>query len=166
MLTAKIKIGDGAILDSRDRSEDGDGLRGLVYLDSDKVTAAPSKEFESTSYPEEEGVHILPKTVDDSFEYKVKFFIQADTLESANAKITAFNESLYTQQSGSDVKEYKQVTFFNLYKRHKIVGYPLPISEATQFWRDKTNQVNDVVVVEWTIRVNKPSLCNFNDTSD
>ena len=153
MLTARIKIGDGAIQDTQ--------VYGLVYLDSDKRLAAPTKGFEATSYPEEEGEHIMPKTVDAAFDYKAKFFIQADSLENANEKIAAFNSELYTQEQDSDVKTFKQVEFYNDYKRHKIVGYPQPIAEATEFWRDRTNQVNDVVVVEWTIRVTKPSLCDF-----
>ena len=153
MITARLKIGDGSIVDTQ--------TYGLIYLDSDKRTAAPTKGFEATSYPEEEGEHIIPKTVDAAFEYKVKFFIQASALEDANAKIDAFNALLYTTTQGSDVKTYKQVEFYNDYKRHKIVGYPQPVAEPTDFWRDTTNQVNDVVVVEWTIRVTKPSLCDF-----
>lgn len=153
MLTARLKIGGGAIQDTQ--------VYGLVYLDSDKRLAAPTKGFEATSYPEEEGEHIMPKTVDAAFDYKAKFFIQADSLENANEKIAAFNSELYTQEQDSDVKTFKQVEFYNDYKRHKIVGYPQPIAEATEFWRDRTNQVNDVVVVEWTIRVTKPSLCDF-----
>ena len=153
MITVRLKIGNGEIKDTQDY--------GLVYLDSDKRVGPDSKGFESTQYPEEEGEHIIPKTVDAAFDYKVKFFIQADSLENANEKIAAFNAQLYTQDPGSSVKTYKQVEFYNDYKRHKIVGYPMPISEATDFWRDKTNQINDVVIVEWTIRVTKPSLCDF-----
>lgn len=161
MITVRVKIGSGSIVDTQ--------TLGFIYLDSDKRVGVPSKGFESTSYPEEEGEHIIPKTVDAAFDYKVKFFIQGTTLEDANAKIDAFNKSLYTQSGG--VKTYKQVTFYNDYKRHKIVGYPSEIAEAEDFWRDRTNQVNDVVVVEWTIRVNKPSLCEFttpftDDSSD
>lgn len=151
MITVRIKIGDGEIVDTQ--------TFGFIYLDSDKRVGAPSKGFEATSYPEEEGEHIIPKTVDAAFDYKVKFFIQADSLEDANDKIDAFNKSLYTASGG--VKTYEQVTFYNDYKRHKIVGYPSEISEATEFWRDKTNKLNDIAVVEWNIRVNKPSLCEF-----
>ena len=158
MIRVRLKIGSGEIVDTESF--------GFIYLDSDKRTGAPSKGFESTSYPEEEGEHILPKTVDAAFDYKVKFFIQASTLEDANAKIDAFNKSLYDyvldeDDLPTDVKEYKQVTFFNDYKRHKIVGYPSEIAEASDFWRDSQNQLNDIVVVEWQIRVNKPSLCEF-----
>lgn len=153
MITVRIKIGNGAITDTQ--------AYGLVYLDSDKRVGAPSKGFEATSYPEEEGEHIIPKSVDAAFDYKVKFFIQADSLENANEKIDAFNAVLYTQDSVGGAKTYKQVEFYNDYKRHKIVGYPSEIPEATDFWRDPDNQVNDVVVVEWNIRVTKPSLCDF-----
>lgn len=157
MITARINI-DGTVRDTQ--------YYGLVYLDSDKRLAAPTKGFEATSYPEEEGEHILPKTVDDAFDYVVKFFIRATSVKDANALIDEFNAALYTQGAVGGVKTYKQVTFYNDYKRHKIVGYPQPISEAETFWRDPENQVHDVVVVEWTIRVTKPSLCNFNDSSD
>lgn len=154
MITVRLKIGDGAIQDTREL--------GLVYLDSDKRFGAETKGFEATAYPEEEGEHIIPKSVDAAFDYKVKFFIQADSVDNANAKIAAFNASLYSKEADSDIKTFKQVEFYNDYKRHKIVGYPQPIAEATDFWRDPDNQVNDVVVVEWTIRVTKPSLCDFN----
>lgn len=149
----RIKIGEGTIRDTQ--------YYGFVYLDSDKRVGAPSKGFESTSYPEEEGEHILPKTVDAPFDYKVKFFIRADSIDDANDKITAFNALLHEEPDENGLKTYNQVTFFNDYKRHKIVGYPSEISEATDFWRDPYNQVVDVVVIEWTIRVTKPSLCEF-----
>lgn len=160
MIKVRLQIGSGNVVDTEEQY-------GFIYLDSDKRLGAPSKGFESTSYPEEEGEHIIPKTVDAAFDYKVKFFIQADSLENANAKIATFNSALYdyvldSNSVATSVKEYKQVTFYNDYKRHKIVGYPSEISEAEEFWRDRKNQVNDVVVVEWTIRVNKPSLCDFN----
>lgn len=160
MIKVRLQIGNGEVLDTEQ-------AYGFIYLDSDKRVGAPSRGFESTSYPEEDGEHIIPKAVDAAFDYKVKFFVQGTTLENANAKISAFNASLYDYVLDEDdeptpVKQYKQVTFYNDYKRHKIVGYPSEIAEANDFWRDRTNQVNDVVVVEWTIRVNKPSLCDFN----
>lgn len=154
MLTVRLKI-DGQLGGPVDTQE-----YGLVYLSADNILGAATKGFESTSYPEQEGENIIPKTVDAPFDYKVTFFVQANgSLEHANAVIAAFNEMLYEQEG--DVKTFKQVTFYNDYKRVKIVGYPHPISEATQFWRDKNGQQLDVVVVEWTIRATKPSLCEF-----
>lgn len=158
MIKVRLQIGSGNVYDTETQY-------GFIYLDSDKRVGAPSKGFEATSYPEEEGEHILPKSVDAAFDYKVKFFIQATSLASANAKIVAFNTALHGTADSNGLKEYYPVTFYNDYKRHKIVGYPTEIAEAQEFWRDKSNQINDVVVVEWTIRVNKPSLCDFNLTT-
>ena len=158
MLRVRIQIGDGEILDSVEHS--------LVYLSADHRFAAETKGFESTSYPEEEGEHILPKTVDAAFDYKVRFYVRAEgALENANEKIAAFNALLYTQEQDSDVKTFKLVHFYNDYKKVLIVGYPKPISEATDFWRDGSGKAHDIVVVEWVIRVTKPSLCDFNLTS-
>lgn len=39
---------------------------GLLYLDADERLAPPTKGFEKTTYAEEEGEHIDPKTVDDA----------------------------------------------------------------------------------------------------
>lgn len=155
MIKVRLQIGSGDIVYT-------DTAYGFIYLDSDKRVGAPSKGFEATSYPEEEGEHIIPKTVDAAFDYTAKFFIQATNLANANAKITAFNTALHDTASASGEKEYYQVTFYNDYKRHKIVGYPSEIPEASEFWRDPDNQVNDIVIVEWNIRVTKPSLCDFN----
>lgn len=154
MITVRLKIGDGEIVDTQ--------TFGFIYLDSDKRVGAESKGFEATAYPEEEGEHILPKAADDAFDYKVKFFIQATSLKDANQLITEFNESLHDTPDELGLKTYYPVTFYNDYKRHKIVGYPSEIPEATDFWRDHRNQVEDIVIVEWTIRVTKPSLCDFN----
>lgn len=136
---------------------------GLLYLDADERLAPPTKGFEKTTYAEEEGEHIEPKTVDDAFDYKVKFLVQAKNsdLENANIIIRDFNEKLYTQDNDSDVKTFKQIAFYNDYNRVKIVGYPQPIAEATDFFRDKNGNVADAVQVELTIRVTKPSLCDF-----
>ena len=139
----------------------------LIYLDSDKRVGPEVKGFDTTSYPEEEGEHIIPRTVDAPFDYTVKFFVRPtrenNTLESANAKIVAFNAAICPVSNG--VRTVNQVEFYNDHKHHKIVGYPKPIAEAEEFWRDPSNRVNDVVVVNWTIRVTKPSLCSY-DTGD
>lgn len=156
MLTARLKINSGQILDITSQY-------GLVYLDSSKRFGPDSKGFEAVSYPEEEGEYIIPKDVDAPFDYKVKFFIQGDSLSTVNAKVAAFNSALYTKSG--DVKTYKKVTFYNDAKRQIIVGYPKELAEATDFWKDPSGEVNDIAIFEWTIRVTKPSLCNFNNTN-
>lgn len=156
MIKVRLRIGEGKILDTVDGY-------GLVYVNADNRFAPPTKEMERTTYPEDEGEHIIPKTVDDAFDYKSTWFVKADgSLDNANAVIARFNSLLYTQDG--DIKTFKQVSFYNDYKKVKIVGIPSPISEAKEFWRDASGKQHDVVCVEWTIRVTKPSLCDFNLT--
>ena len=154
MIRVRLKIGSGELLDTIDGY-------GLIYISADSRFAAPVKEFEKTSYPEQEGENIHPVTVSDAFDYKVTWFVKADgSLGNANGVIARFNLLLYTQEG--DVKTFKQVTFYNDYKKVKIVGTPSLIQEATAFWRDARGKQHDVVCVEWVIRVSKPSLCDFN----
>ena len=61
MIRVRLKIGDGEILDTIDGY-------GLIYISADSRFAAPIKEFEKTSYPEQEGENILAKTVSDAFD--------------------------------------------------------------------------------------------------
>lgn len=156
MIRVRLQIANGEILDTANNY-------GLVYISADSRFSAPIKEFEKTSYPEQEGENISAKTVDDAFDYKVTWFIKANgSLGNANAVISKFNALLYTQEG--DIKTCKQVVFYNDYKKVKIVGTPSPIQEATEFWRDAQGKQHDVVQVEWIIRVSKPSLCDFNLT--
>lgn len=154
MIRVRIKIGSDSEAEIHDTLD-----YGLVYLDSDKRVGPDKKDFEVTSYPEQDGENVLPKTTNAPFDYKVKFFIQSSSVDNANDIIDDFNKMLYTQSG--DVKTFKQVTFYNDYKGHKIVGYPSEIANATEFWRDRNNQALDVVVVEWNIRANSPKLCEF-----
>ena len=155
MIKVRLQIADGAIEDTADKY-------GLVYLKADNRFAAPTKGFETSKYAEQPGSNINPKTVDDEFDYKVEFFVKANgDLGNANAVIANFNSLLYIQDADK-IKTFKQVTFYNDYKKVKIVGYPTPIAEATDFWRDSNGNAADVVCVEWTIKVNDPTLCDFN----
>lgn len=154
MIRVRLQIGNGEILDTIDSF-------GLVYVSSDHRFEAPIKEFEKSSYPEQEGENIIAQSVSDAFDYKVTWFIKADgQIYNANFFIGRFNSMLYTQQN--DIKSFRQVTFYNDYKKVKIVGTPSLIQEATEFWRDANGIQHDVVCVEWVIRVSKPSLCDFN----
>ena len=154
MIKVRLQIANGDILDTADNY-------GLVYVSADSRFAAPIKQREVTTYAEQEGENTSTKTVDDAFDYKVTWFIKADgSLNNANDTIARFNSLLYTQDG--DVKTFKQVVFYNDYKKVKIVCTPSPIQEATEFWRDQSGKQHDGVQVEWVIRVSKPSLCDFN----
>lgn len=156
MIKVRLQIAEGDILETSKNY-------GLVYISADSRFHAPIKQREVTTYAEQEGENISTKTVDDAFDYKIAWFIKADgSLNNANDTIARFNSLLYTQVG--DIKTFKEVSFYNDYKKVKIVGIPSPIQEATEFWRDAQGKQHDVVQVEWVIRVSKPSLCDFNLT--
>lgn len=155
MIKSRIKI------EGDDRIYDFESAFGFVQVSSDDIFGAPIKEFNTTSYPEESGVHIFPMTVNDTFEYKVKFFISTKNgAQSANWNIEEFNSAICSEADG--IKAFKEITFYNDYKGVKIVGYPKPIEKATEFWRDKKGVLHDVVCVELVIQVVSPEKCNFN----
>lgn len=154
MINVRIKIGDGAI-------EDTFTAHKLIYMESDNRTEAPIKKRDVSSYVEQAGENTDPRTVQDAFDYKVKFIIDGQNadLKNVNAIIAAFNKKLYTQPTNSDVRTYKEVTFYNDFKRVKIVGLPEPIAEPTKMSRSKNGY--DFAEVEFVIRVSDPTKCNF-----
>ena len=158
MIRVRLKIGDGDILDTFTAHR-------LIYKDSDNRTEAPIKKRDESSYIEEAGKHTDPRTVQDAFDYKATFVIDAQNtdLASVNAVIAAFNAKLYTQPSGSDIRTYRRVTLYNDYKRVRIAGIPDPIAEAKELKRTKSGY--DYAQVEFTIHVDDPTQCAFNLTS-
>ncbi|WP_297448739.1 hypothetical protein [uncultured Alistipes sp.] len=157
MIRARLQIADGANEDTFDKW-------GFIYLSADNRMEAPIKKRDVTSYAEEAGEHIDPRTVQDVFDYKVKFLVEApnQNLVNANAKIDAFNKLLYTQPSNSDIRTYKEIALYDDYKRVKIVGIPDPITEPEELYRRQNGEVMDCVVVELTIHVVDPTKCDFN----
>ena len=155
MIRVRIQIGDGAIEDTFDAHK-------LIYKESDHRVEAPIKKRDTTTYAEQAGGNTDPRTVQDTFDYKVQFIIDAQNtnLANVNAIISAFNAKLYTQPANSDIRTYKEVTFYNDYKRVKIVGLPEPIAECKELYR--TVNGYDCAIVEWTIRVSNPTKCDFN----
>lgn len=155
MITARIKIGDGDILDTFEGHK-------LIYMEADHRTEAPIKERAKSSYIEEAGEHTDPRTLQDAFDYKVQFIIdgQNTNLGSVNAIIAAFNQKLYTQATGSDIRVYKVVTFYNDDKRVKIVGLPEPIAEPKEMKHSRSGY--DYAEVELKIHVDDPTKCDFN----
>lgn len=155
MINVRIKIGDGAI-------EDTFAAHKLIYMAADHRTEAPIKKRDTTSYAEGAGEHTDPRTVQDAFDYKVTFIIDAQNkiLENVNAIVAAFNAKLYTQPANSDIRTYKEVIFYNYYKRVKIVGLPEPIAEPKELYRTRGGY--DFAQVELTIHVSDPTKCDFN----
>lgn len=173
MITARLKIGDdGAIQDTYEQW-------GFIYLSGDRRFSAPEKARDVTSYAEEAGEHMDLRSVPDAFDYKVKFLINTynSNSDSANAKIAAFNAAIRegiirTVDNGDgttsdivlDVTRCKTVTFYDDYKRVKIVGVPSLIGEVGDgdYYRRQDGSVLDCVVVELLVRVINPTLCEWN----
>lgn len=154
MIRVRIKIGDGAI-------EDTFTAHKLIYIDADNRTEAPIKKRDATSYTEKAGDNTDPRTVQDAFDYKVQFIIdgQDKDLKRVNSIIAAFNKKLYTQPANSDIRTYKEVTFYNDFKPHKIVGLPEPIAECKEFKKSRNGY--EFAQVELVIHVSDPKKCNF-----
>ena len=154
MINVRIKIGDGAI-------EDTFAAHKLIYMDADNRTEAPIRKRDVTSYAEAAGEHTDPRTVQDAFDYKVQFIIdgQDKDFKRANSIIAAFNSKLYTQETGSDIRTYKEVAFYNDFKPCKIVGLPEPIAECKAF--KKSRNGDEFAQVEFVIHVSDPTKCNF-----
>ena len=155
MIQSRLQIADGDILNLYD------GYK-LIHMETDTRFESPIKKRDTTSYAEEAGEHTDPRTVQDAFDYKVTFFVEAPNkdLTNANAVIDEFNRKLYTQDG--EIRTYKEITFYNDFKRIKIVGLPEPIQEAKSLYRRQNGEVMDCAQVEWTIRVSDPTKCDFN----
>lgn len=165
MIKVRIQIGDGDIKDTLEY--------GLIFMESDKRMESPIKKRDTTSYAEEAGEHTDPRTVQDAFDYKVKFVVEAPNknLQNANAVIAKFNKVLYEvvgpnnaayAQGLRHIRHYKTVTFYDDYKRVKIVGLPEPIAEVEKLYRRQSGEQMDCAVVELTIHVSDPTKCDFN----
>lgn len=155
MITARIQIEDGEIKDTLEY--------GLIVKKSDTIFEAPIKQQDKTSYPEEPGEHVDNRTVLDAFDYNVEFVVIAPNydMSNANAIIEQFNKLLY-RQDDSGVRIYKEITYFDDYKRCKIVGLPSPLTSPESFYRRQDGTEMDCVEIKLKIRVTDPTKCVFN----
>lgn len=158
MIDSRIQIEDGKIEDFYTRW-------GFIYMSGDCRFAPPEKKRDVSRYKEEAGEHEDPRTVDDAFDYTAKFLIEAPNrnLVNANSKIKAWNDAVRDRLEGSDIKRCKTVTFYDDYKRCKIVGIPEIIADVDEkdFYRRKNGSMMDCVIVPLTIHVSNPGLCRF-----
>lgn len=158
MISGRIRIEDGPLQDLYKGW-------GFIYKAGDRRFAPPEKKRTSTSYIEEAGAHEDARTVDDVFDYKVSLLLEAPNkdLVNANSKIKAWNEAVRERVADSDVKRCRTVTLYDDYKRCKIVGIPEIIESVDEkdYYRRQDGSAMDCVVVELTIHVSEPGLCEF-----
>lgn len=156
MIRVRLQIGDGEVKDTY-------SAYGMIYLDADERTEAPIKGRAVTSYAEEAGEHTDARTVQDAFDYTATFIFEAKNgnLDNINVRIRQFNELLYTQAAGSDIRTYKTVTLYNDLNRVKIVGLPEPIAEPKEVYHSNALGGFDYAKVELKIRVSDPTKCEW-----
>ena len=162
MMRADIQIENGPRQDSREAF-------GFIYLSSDNRFAAPTRAYETTSYAEEAGEHIDPRTVEEAFDFKIAFATEVLTGEieggvHVNTRVAAINNAMFSRDADSDILTARQVTIYDLTKHRKITGIPKPIAEP----RDEDifySHNQEFAVVELNLRVTNPKLCDF-DFSD
>lgn len=154
MIRVRLKIGDGAIEDTFEAHK-------LIYMEADNRTEAPIKKRDVTTYAEQAGDNTDPRTVQDAFDYKALFIIdgQDKDMKRVSNIVAAFNRKLYTQPADSDIRTYKEVTFYNGFKPCKIVGIPEPIAEPKEFKKSRNGY--EFAQVELVIHVSDPTKCNF-----
>ena len=161
MMRADIQIEDGQPQDTRDAF-------GFIYLSSDKYLAAPTRAYEATSYAEQAGENIDPRTTEEAFDFKIAlatevFAGQIQNGVHVNTRVARLNDAMFIKSANSDIMTARQVTIYDITKHRKIVGYPKRISEP----RDEDifySNNQEFAVVELTLRVTNPKLCDFDYT--
>lgn len=136
---------------------------GFIYMDADERTAPDEKEDAASSYAEESGEHRDGRTVYAPFDYTARFLVEAPNkdLANVNARINAFNRAIRERAEGSDVMRKREIAFYNLHNRVKIVGYPELIAVPTEVWHSGSYGATDYAEVELKIRVSDPTKCDF-----
>lgn len=161
MIASRIQIENGAI-------EDFYTKWGFIYLDADERTAPDEKKSDVSEYAEQAGENPDPRAVDAPFDYTAKFLIEAPNkdLTNVNVKIGAFNRAIRETSADSDIKRKREITFYNLLNRVKIVGHPEPIAVPEKVYHSNRYGELDCAMVELKIRVSDPKKCDFELSTD
>lgn len=155
MIESKIQIENGPIWDMFKRF-------GFIYLDADERTAPDEKEDAVTNYIEEPGEHRDGRTVYAPFDYTAKFLIEAPNkdLVNVNTRIADFNRAIREQLAGGVMRK-REIAFYNLLNRVKIVGYPHLVAVPTEVHHSNRYGELDYAEVELKISVSHPDKCDF-----
>lgn len=161
MIRSLIQIEDGEV-------QDFYKAFGFIYAGADKRIAAPEKEDAVSNYAEQAGENRDGRTVKAPFDYTASFIIEAPNMDltNVNVKINDFNRATRETTADSDVIRRKEITFYNLRHRRKIVGTCEPIAEADKtFYSDKYGEL-EYARVDLKIRVSDPNKCDFELNTD
>lgn len=161
MIRSKIQIEDGEVRDFYEAF-------GFIYMDADERTAPDEKEDAVSSYAEQPGENRDGRTVDAPFDYTAKFLVEAPNkdLTNVNVRVNDFNRAVREKLPDSDVKRKREIAFYNLLNRVKIVGVCEPIAEPTEVYHSNRYGALDFAVVDLKIRVSDPRKCDFELNTD
>ncbi len=156
MIRSLIQIEGGAI-------EDFFTKFGFIYMDADERTAPDEKEDAVSSYADEPGEHRDGRTVDAPFDYTARFIVEAEgsDADNVNRKIAAFNNAVRERIPDSDVKRKREIAFYNLNNRCKIVGTAEAIAVPQEAQYAHRAGLTEYADVELKIRVSDPRKCDF-----
>lgn len=161
MIRSKIQIENGEVQDFFDAF-------GFIYLDADERTAPDEKEDAVSNYAEQEGENRDGRTVDAAFDYTARFLVEANGSDSdnINKKIAVFNRAMRKSIPGSDVKRKREIAFYNLNNRCKIVGFAEAVAVPKEAQYARKAGLPEYADIELKIRVTTPSKCDFELKTD
>ncbi len=156
MIKSLIQIEGGEVWDFYEKF-------GFIYMDADERTAPDEKEDAVSSYAEDPGEHRDGRTVDAPFDYTVRFIVEAEgsDADNVNKKIAAFNDAVREIIPDGGVKRKREIAFYNLNNRCKIVGTAEVIAVPKEAQYAHRAGLTDYADVELKIRVSDPSKCDF-----
>lgn len=160
MIKSLIQIENGEIQDFMEAF-------GFIYMGADNRTAPDEKKDAVSNYAEQAGENRDGRTVDAPFDYTARFLVEAPNhdLTNVNVKVNDFNRAIRATSENSDVKRKKEITFYNLAKHVKIVGFPELISVPTECYNSDRGEL-EYAEVELKIRVSDPSKCDLELKAD
>lgn len=161
MIGSKIQIENGAVEDFYEKW-------GFIYIDADERTAPDEREDAVSSYAGEAGEHRDGRTTYAPFDYTAKFIVEAPNkdLTNVNVRINDFNRAIRGTKTGSDIMSKREITFYNILNRVKIVGFPELIAQPTKVYHSDRYGELDYAQVKLKIRVSDPRKCDFELKTD
>lgn len=141
---------------------------GFIYVDADERVAPDEKDGAVSSYIGEAGEHQDGRTVDAPFDYTAAFIIEAPNkdLTNVNIKVNDFNRAIREKVKDSDIKRKREIAFYNLLNRVKIVGLPDIVATPDKVYHSGRYGELDFAEVKLKIRVEHPEKCDFELKTD
>lgn len=143
----RIRIGSGTV-------QNAITAWGLYLMESDDTIIAPIREYEVQEYPEEAAPEIYPFTTLMPFDYKCTLLCMGD-LDTVNATVRAFYDSLFTITPGVDLRQAQEITLYNDYKGVQVTGY-VKTAEAKDYYPSLSEYEKGAFLFDFILYVADP----------